>query len=190
MATIKKTDKESSNKEVKIKDGLFILSFVEDANQLNIFINDIPFGNTLTDNYKTKDDYRYHDIFHFSYAVHLGWSPCVRKLMGWNIKQNSIIDEIGDGGKATAVEESISLLTFTYAKELNHFAGSKEIPDELFGYIQRLTHGLKVASKTKQEWEDAIFSGYAVFRELVQNKGGNVLVNFTEKQLNYIGKHQ
>ncbi|MEY8789853.1 hypothetical protein AB9K27_16585 [Klebsiella quasipneumoniae] len=41
----------------------------------------VNIGDRLTDNKKDKDDYRFHDVFHICYAVHLGWSPVLRALL-------------------------------------------------------------------------------------------------------------
>jgi hypothetical protein len=38
-------------------------------------------GDPLTDNSHRPDGYRFHDVFHMSYAVHLGWSPVLRALL-------------------------------------------------------------------------------------------------------------
>ena len=37
----------------------------------------VPLGDPLTDNRAEDDDYRFHDVFHLSYAAHLGWSADV-----------------------------------------------------------------------------------------------------------------
>ena len=55
--------------------------------------NGINFGDRLTDNIEDPDGYRYHDIFHFSHAAHLGWSPVLRALLRCKRKSSSEKDE-------------------------------------------------------------------------------------------------
>ena len=61
--------------------------------------NGLNFGDRLTDNIVDPDGYRYHDIFHFAYAVHLGWSPVIRSLLRAKRKSVPATDENEDGGR-------------------------------------------------------------------------------------------
>ena len=70
---------------------------------------DKRFGDQLTDNAHANDGYRFHDVFHWTFAVILGWSPIVRKLL--NVKRRSVprFDEVEDGGRAAVVEEAVTV---------------------------------------------------------------------------------
>ena len=83
--------------------------------------NGLNFGDRLTDNIEHPDFYRYHDIFHFSYAVYLGWSPVIRKLLNCKRKSNPDIDENQDGARARIIDEAISAIVFSRAKELKFY---------------------------------------------------------------------
>jgi len=83
--------------------------------------NDINFGDRLTDNIEDPDGYRFHDIFHFAYAVHLGWSPVVRALMRTKRKSDSKVEEAQDGARAGIIEEAVSAIVFSRAKQLKFF---------------------------------------------------------------------
>src|ERR1700730_2357997 len=63
-------------------------------------------GDIVNDNSHKEDFYRFHDIFHCSFATLLGWSPCTRVLMKCKRKSNPLIDEIEDGARATITEEA------------------------------------------------------------------------------------
>ena len=62
--------------------------------------NGVNFGDRLTDNIEDPDWYRYHDIFHFAYMVHLAWSPVIRALLHCKRKSQPKIDEAQDGARA------------------------------------------------------------------------------------------
>ncbi|HCD8379686.1 TPA: hypothetical protein ND784_005291, partial [Klebsiella pneumoniae] len=75
----------------------------------------VNIGDRLTDNKKDKDDYRFHDVFHICYAVHLGWSPVLRALLHLKRKSISSTDENQDGARAIIIEEGISTFIFSRA---------------------------------------------------------------------------
>ena len=77
----------------------------------------VNIGDRLTDNKKDKDDYRFHDVFHICYAVHLGWSPVLRALLRLKRKNISSTDENQDGARAIIIEEGVS--TFVFSRALN-----------------------------------------------------------------------
>ena len=43
-------------------------------------VNKNQVGDIINDNSYENDYYRYHDVFHFSFAALLGWSPCTRAI--------------------------------------------------------------------------------------------------------------
>ena len=57
-------------------------------------------GDRLTNNKMEQDDYRFHDVFHIAYAVHLGWSPVLRALFRVKRKSSPKTDENEDGARA------------------------------------------------------------------------------------------
>jgi NTP pyrophosphatase (non-canonical NTP hydrolase) len=65
-------------------------------------------GNYLTDMNYSDDGYRFHDVFHLTYAAMLGWSPISRAFFG--VKRESVprVREIEDGGRAAVLEEGVS----------------------------------------------------------------------------------
>ena len=142
-------------------------------------------GDRLTDNMDEPDYYRFHDVFHFSYAVVLGWSPVLRSLLKCKRKSLPVVDENQDGARAQIVEEAVSAYVFAHAKRMKLFAGIKSVDFELLKTIQDLVHGYEVDQVPLYLWEDAILQGYRVFRKLKENCGGAVELNFEKRELLY-----
>ena len=98
--------------EVEITDGL------ENGRiRMRAFVNGRQVGDTLTDNARVGDGYRFHDVCHLAYAAVLGWSPVTRKHFQCKRRSDPCIDEVEDGGRAIATEEGISAMVFEYAQK-------------------------------------------------------------------------
>ena len=152
----------------------------------NIKMNGEDFGSNLRDNAYEDDFYRYHDIFHLSYATVLGWSPVVRKVMEIKRKTDEITDEVEDGGRATVIDEAISILVFEYARDHDFFEGVNGVDYELIRTIDLITRHLKdLQSKSGKEWETAILLGFRMWRKLRENNGGRVVCNMYEKTMHF-----
>jgi len=139
-----------------------------------VSINGLQVGDFIDDNSRENDSYRFHDVFHYTFATMLGWSPCTRAMMKRKRKSNPNVDEIEDGARATITEESISLIIFNKAKRKNFFKDDKRVSQSLLNLIKEMTTPFEVAVKSKKEWENAILQGYSLFRELVKNSGGKI----------------
>src|SRR5205807_1656629 len=106
--------------------------------------NGINFGDRLTDNILDPDGYRYHDIFHFANAVHLGWSPIVRAVLHCKRKSSEKIDEAEDGARAGILEEAIAAIVFSRAKQLRFFQGLDHLDYDLLKMVRELVAGFEV----------------------------------------------
>src|SRR6266536_2122111 len=122
--------------------------------------NGVNFGDRLTDNIEDPDWYRYHDIFHFAYAVHLGWSPVIRALLHCKRKSNAKIDEAQDGARAVILDEAVSATVFSHAKHLNFFEGIDHVDYDLLKSIRGFIDGYEVSRVPLWQWEIAILDGY------------------------------
>ena len=149
-------------------------------------INGKPAGDYLTDNSYTPDGYRFHDIFHLSYAAVLGWSPVVRSNLKCKRKSNNQVDEVEDGGRAIVIEEGISVLVFNYASKHGFLDGITEIDYELLRTIKGMTAGLEVSKRSMADWEKAIVSGYEVWRKVEKNRGGTIVVDLDDQTISYV----
>ena len=150
-----------------------------------VSINGIQVGDFIDDNSKENDSYRFHDVFHYTFATMLGWSPCIRAMMKRKRKSNPEIDEIEDGARATITEEAISLIIFNKAKRSNFFKEKNKVSPALLNQIKELTSPFEVSVKSKKEWENAILQGYSLFRELVKNNGGKIHFDMLQQSATY-----
>jgi hypothetical protein len=145
-----------------------------------------PIGDTLTDNAYEDDGYRFHDVFHLSYAAVLGWSPITRTLLKVKRKASEQVDEVEDGARAKVIEELISQLAYTYARAHNYLDGVGSLDYHLLKTIHSLVADREVSICSLAEWEQAIFAGYAVWRQVREHRGGTVEVNLFERRISFV----
>ena len=148
--------------------------------------NGVNFGDRLTDNIEDPDWYRYHDIFHFAYMVHLAWSPVIRALLHCKRKSQPKIDEAQDGARAIILDEAVCAIVFSYAKHLNFFEGIDHVDYDLLKSIRGFIDGYEVSRVPLWQWEIAILDGYRVFRLLRNNRGGRVVLDLNKREIKYI----
>ena len=137
-----------------------------DSKKVRMFIDGTQIGDALKDNRYQDDGYRFHDVFHLSYACVLGWSPTLRALLKRKRKSNSAVDEVEDGGRARVIEEGIAAMVFSYAERRNFLEGAEGVSYELLRTIKDMTDHLEVRCRTEGEWERAITLGFQVWREV------------------------
>ncbi|PYB84090.1 nucleoside triphosphate pyrophosphohydrolase family protein [Pseudomonas soli] len=132
-------------------------------------------GDPLTDNIMVEDHYRFHDVFHMSYAAILHWSPVFRSLLKNKRKGNPLKDEAEDGGRAIVIEEGVSAWLFSIAKENNYFEGQKRISFDVLKTVKQFVRGYEVEKCPYGLFERAILEGYSVFRDLKKYKKGVIV---------------
>ena len=148
--------------------------------------NGINVGARLTDNMLDADFYRYHDIFHFSHMVHLGWSPVTRALLNCKRKSKPALDENEDGARAAIVEEAVTATVFSRAKEMHYFEGMEKLDYDTLKAVGESVRGFEVAKIPLWQWETAILKGYTVFRRLRGEGGGVVELDLERRELRYL----
>jgi hypothetical protein len=152
----------------------------------NLHIDGEDFGDPIDDNARHEDNYRFHDAFHIAHAAVLGWSPVLRSLVKRKRKLHKPdYDRVEDGARAIAVEEAITAMVFELAKAWNYFEGSDSVDDGILTVVQAVAARLEGGSLPGAEWERAILSGYAVWRDLCRNDGGRVDVDLDKATLTY-----
>lgn len=143
-------------------------------------------GDVLTDAAREPDGYRFHDVFHLSYAVLLGWSPVTRALLGCKRRSNAEFDENEDGGRAVVVEEGIAALVFGYAAQHHYLADVSRLDQRLLNSIALLTATTEVRIRSAGQWERAVLAGFACFRSLRECNGGSVRFDADQGKLEFI----
>lgn len=140
-------------------------------------------GDPLTDASHVDDDYRLHDAFHLAYAAVLGWSPVLRSLMKRKRKSNPQVDEAEDGGRAIAIEEGISALVFAYAARHDYLDGIDHVDYELLVTISHMVSHLEVSIRRAADWEHAILTGFAAWRQLHSAGHGTLKLDMCNRSL-------
>ena len=162
------------------------VSIKEDAGRVVTTIDGIRLGDALQDNRYKDDGYRYHDIFHLSYASVLGWSPTVRALLRRKRKSAPMVDEVEDGGRAIVIEEGIAGMVFSYAERRNFLEGAEGVDYELLRTIKDMTSHLEVRRCTEGEWERAIMAGFQVWRQVRANGGGHLQTDLERRSIELV----
>lgn len=147
--------------------------------------NGVFIGDPLTDSIMDTDGYRFHDVFHFSHASIMHWSPAFRSLIKHKRKSDPDIDRNQDGGRAIVVEEGLSAWVFNIAKENHYFEGRKGVTFDMLKNIDQIVKGFEVDVCPLILWEEAILKGYEVFRKVAKNEGGTVTGNRKNRALTY-----
>ena len=148
-------------------------------------MNGVFIGDPLTDNIRDPDGYRFHDVFHFAHAAILHWSPTFRALLKHKRKSNPKVDEAQDGGRAIVVEEGLTAWIFSRAKELNFFEGQEGLSFDLLKTVREFVSGYEVEACPLSLWEIAILSGYEVFRQVKNNRGGIIVADRRARTIQY-----
>ncbi len=151
-----------------------------------LFSDGLPLGDPLTDNVTVEDGYRFHDVFHLAFAAVLGWSPVTRFLLGVKRKSSSDYDQNQDGGRAIAIEEGISALVYSYAEQHQFFEKADTLDYSLLRTVKDLVSKYEVKPLSSGEWQKAILLGFKVWRELNQNKSGEIFVDLDTRNIQYI----
>lgn len=158
---------------------------VDGRHRLETTINGKRFGDSLTDNSHVDDGYRFHDVFHFTNAILLGWSPIIRRILGVKRKSVPQVDEVEDGARAAVTEEAISAVVFGYAKDYSFFEGSDTVEFGLLRMVKQMTAPFEVRDKALRQWEIAIIEGYRVWRDMVANRGGIFVGDANSRSVRY-----
>lgn len=151
---------------------------------VRVTLGDIQVGDVVNDNSYLDDYYRYHDVFHFAFASILGWSPCVRKMLGCKRKSDFVKDEIEDGARSRIIEEAISMIIFEDATRNNYYKDGN-IDDSLIQQVISLVKNREVSNRTPAQWKECIRQAYSVWNDLVANQGGMVEADLISQTISY-----
>lgn len=163
----------------------FDVEFRREGDRIQMLIGDEQLGNPIDDNSHLADNYRFHDVFHLSYAAVLGWSPIIRSLLGRKRKLDEAIDRVEDGARARATEEAIAAMVFKMAEPYDYFEGQSHIDDSILVAVSSVASGLEVSNRSQAEWEAAILAGFSVWRQLREKGEGIVRVDLKSRTLSF-----
>lgn len=143
-------------------------------------------GDPLTDNAYEEDGYRFHDVYHFTFATMLGWSPVTRRNMKRKRKSDPRVDEVEDGGRGRVIEEGIAALGFAYAGEHGFFADTDRIDESLLKTVRMLTTTAEVRVRSAREWERTIVQASRVWKLVRDNDGGGIRCDLRARTVDYV----
>ena len=150
-------------------------------------INGVNIGDRLTDNRIEPDGYRFHDVFHLAYVVHLGWSPVFRSLLKYKRKSDPSKDENEDGARAMIIEEGLATWIFNHAFQRDYYADvtKGKLEYGLLKQVQDMVKGYEVQNCPLWQWELAILDGFNVFRQLRDTGGGIVHIDLYQRTIRF-----
>ena len=163
------------------------ISIEEESGIAITTIDGAKYGDPLMDNRYQDDGYRFHDICHLSYASILGWSPTMRALMRRKRKSVPKVDEVEDGGRAIVIEEGISAMVFSYAERRNFLKGAEGVNYDLLRTIKDMTSHLEVSTRTEGDWEQAIMTGFDIWRQVKANRRGRIHADLEQGTIELVG---
>ena len=142
-------------------------------------------GDPLGDNTYEDSGYRYHDAFHLANAAVLGWSPVARKIFRRKRPKGTKTDAVEDGGRAIVVEEAFAAFMFEYACQHNYLENVQRLDYNALRTFGIFTAELEVSQRHLWEVEEAVFQGFAAWRQLRANDGGVLRGDLAAKRLTY-----
>jgi NTP pyrophosphatase (non-canonical NTP hydrolase) len=160
---------------------------IDGAMKIRAYVDGKKIGADLDDNAYDPDGYRFHDVFHLAYVAVLGWSPVVRDLLKRKRKSDKQVDNVEDGGRAKVVDEGISALVFDYARVHDWLQQVPDLDYQLLRTIKGMTSRLQVKARSMAEWQRAILLGFEIWRKVLENNGGRILVNLDDRSMTFWG---
>jgi hypothetical protein len=150
-------------------------------------LNEVNIGDRLTDNRTRADGYRFHDVFHLAYMVHLGWSPVLRALLKVKRKSDAELDENQDGARAIIIEEGVATWIFNQAYRRAYFKDVKvgRLDYNLLKQVRDMVDGYEVDQCPLWQWERAILDGFKAFNSLYEAGGGVIHCNLIDRVLEW-----
>ena len=179
---------EDKNEKFPPKITMFIEEHTNESGTKSFVVqkcNKIIIGDRLTDNKTEHDDYRFHDVFHLAFAVHLGWSPVLRALFHLKRKQKPEIDENQDGARAILIEEGVATFIFSRGLERKLLEGLDHVDYDLLKSIQQFVRGYEVERCALWQWERAILDGFKVFRAVKAARSGYIVADLDNHTLDF-----
>ncbi|MCX8501687.1 MAG: hypothetical protein ORO03_08360, partial [Alphaproteobacteria bacterium] len=115
----------------------------------------------------------------------LNWSPTIRGLLKRKRKSVGKKDEEEDGRRAIVVDEGVTALIFSYAKDMEFFQSVDKVPSELLNMIKIFVRGYEVEKCSPALWNHAIIEGYKVFRDVKEHLEGTVKIDTVERKISF-----
>jgi NTP pyrophosphatase (non-canonical NTP hydrolase) len=142
-------------------------------------------GDSLTDNSRRTDAYRYHDAIHLGFMAVLNWSPTSRALLHVKRKSNAVVDECEDGARAIFAEEGLAAMLSRLAIRRTAFLSETSIDGEVIDVARAAAVDLEAEELPTWLWRRAILQGFRAMHELAANEGGYLVADLDQRTLTY-----
>jgi NTP pyrophosphatase (non-canonical NTP hydrolase) len=143
-------------------------------------------GSRLGDNTYDASGYRFHDVFHLANAAILGWSPVARAvLFGCKRRDDKIVNEVEDGGRAIVIEEGMVAFLFEHARHHRWFDDVNSLDYDILKTIRVMTAGLEVNHRPLWEVEQAVLQGFAVWRQVRGANSGRIVGDLYRRSITF-----
>jgi NTP pyrophosphatase (non-canonical NTP hydrolase) len=144
-----------------------------------------PLGDSLKDNTRRLDAYRFHDAIHLGFMATLGWSPTMRALLRLKRRSDPEIDECEDGARAIFTEEGLAALLSRLAPRRTGFLSETSIDRSVIEVARAAASDLEVEALPAWLWRRAIYQGFKAMRQLSENCGGHLVADLDARTLTY-----
>jgi hypothetical protein len=130
------------------------------------------------------DGFRWSLALHAAFAVHLGWSPVLRDLLGLKRRSARLLEKAEDGVRAQMISEAIVALIFSDAYE--PIRKGLEIPKNILSEIFSITSRYEVRDASEADWTLAITSGFDAWFRLHSQQGGVLDLNLDTRTIDVL----
>jgi NTP pyrophosphatase (non-canonical NTP hydrolase) len=155
------------------------------SKQVAMFYDSQQLGDSIDDNSRENDGYRFHDVFHLAFMAILGWSPVIRALLKRKRKSDATVDRVEDGARAIIIEEGISAMVYQHAKDHKFYKDIKVIDFDILNTIKGMVRNFESKSVSSSQWETAIIEGYKVYRKLKKKGKGKVHLDLKKRTIRF-----
>jgi hypothetical protein len=142
-------------------------------------------GDSLTDNARRVNGYRFHDAIHLGFLAHLGWSPTLRSVLGLKRRSDDDTDEGEDSARLIFAEEGLAAVLFRLSRRRMNFRHELNIDGEIIEVVQACVEGSEAEGLPGWAWRLAIKSGFDVMKQLTDHNGGFVTADLNQRTLSY-----
>lgn len=101
-------------------------------------------------------------------------------------KSNKDVDRVQDGARAIAIEEGLAAHIFSFATQHAFFENVDRVDWDLLKDVKRMTAHLEVADQPHVAWQQAILSGFRVWRRLHTQGGGVVQADLDRREVAHL----
>jgi hypothetical protein len=144
-----------------------------------------PVGDSLSDNSRRVNGYRFHDAIHLGFLATLNWSATIRSVLHIKRGSDADTDDSEDGARAIFAEEGLAAVLSRLAPRRMGYRDRFNIDGETLTIVEAFVEGLEVDVIPKWAWRRAIITGFEAMHNLFENHGGVLTADLDERELTF-----